>query len=392
MPTQRPLSAPVFGALALAAALSFGSSTSAHAAQPEGRPVAVSPGDATKVALIRDDCPTFSWGEVDGAKSYDLVVYRLGEQNEHEEPVLLRSFPGSVNGWTPALDQCLERGARYAWSVRAVGRKETSEWSAPNLFAVAPGPSEAEFEVALEIVRQYVTEADVEARRGRGASPLGEVQGTGRAFSGPQVSDPLAALAPAAGDSDLMVNGAAVVTTATFAGALCSTFEVRFLDLGDGTVLDCNTGKMWLKDANCLWLWPYEDGANPNIFTKVADLNGGTDFGCTDYTPGTYTDWEVPEMTDLCGLWEDFCGGSACCTASAGIVDTSVGTNPTVGNAAGDGQWAAEDAFVGVVSSFYWSATEWIDNAVWFVDLSSGSASARNKAGFSYVWPVRGGQ
>jgi hypothetical protein len=35
------------------------------------QPVAVSPGDAAKLALIENRCPTFSWGSVAGAKGYE---------------------------------------------------------------------------------------------------------------------------------------------------------------------------------------------------------------------------------------------------------------------------------------------------------------------------------
>lgn len=118
-------------------------------------PVAVSPGSPTG-ARIGDTCPTFSWGEVDGARSYELVVYRLGEESEEAEPVLRQRFSGSVDSWTPALGRCLERGGRYAWSVRAIGKKGSSEWPAPNLFEVAAGPSAAELETALAVVRSYL--------------------------------------------------------------------------------------------------------------------------------------------------------------------------------------------------------------------------------------------
>jgi hypothetical protein len=36
-------------------------------------PVAVSPGDASKLVLIGDTCPTFSWGGIPEAWSYELV-------------------------------------------------------------------------------------------------------------------------------------------------------------------------------------------------------------------------------------------------------------------------------------------------------------------------------
>ncbi len=84
-------------------------------------PVAVSPGDASKLAVVEARCPTFSWGSVERAKSYELVAYRIGEEGEKADVVLRQTFPGSVDSWTPSLDLCLERGGRYAWSVRATG-------------------------------------------------------------------------------------------------------------------------------------------------------------------------------------------------------------------------------------------------------------------------------
>lgn len=119
-------------------------------------PVAVSPGDASGLARIGDRCPTFSWGAAEGAKRYELVVYRLDEESEEARPALRKRFHGSVTSWTPSLDRCLERGGRYAWSVRAMGRKEVSDWSPPSLFQVASGPSEVEFEEALSVVRAYI--------------------------------------------------------------------------------------------------------------------------------------------------------------------------------------------------------------------------------------------
>jgi len=56
--------------------------------------------------------------------------------------------------------------------------------------------------------------------------------------------------------------------------------------------LDCNTEKIWLKDASCIRFGlRWDETGGTSIFTKVADLNGGTEFNCAGYTPGTYTDW-----------------------------------------------------------------------------------------------------
>jgi len=96
-------------------------------------------------------------------------------------------------------------------------------------------------------------------------------------------------------------------------------------------------------------------------------------------------------MTALCGLWNGSCAGTNCCAASQGIVDTGF-ASPTIANAAGDGQWMAEDAFVGVQSSVYWSATELGGNA-WFVFLGDGNVGTDFKGDPDvYVWPVLGGQ
>ncbi len=105
--------------------------------------LAVSPGSPSG-SLIGDTCPTFSWGAFAGAKSYELVVYRLGDQGEEAEPLLTQHIAGSALAWTPSLDRCLERGGRYAWTVRAAGKEETSDWSSPSFFQVASGPSARE--------------------------------------------------------------------------------------------------------------------------------------------------------------------------------------------------------------------------------------------------------
>ena len=122
-------------------------------------PVAVSPGHSTHLVQVEARCPTFNWGSVAGARSYQLVVYRLLDEESEEEakPVVRATVPGSALGWTPALDRCLQRGGRYAWSVRAIGTQRTSAWSSPNLFRVVSVSIEEEFEQALETIRRYLT-------------------------------------------------------------------------------------------------------------------------------------------------------------------------------------------------------------------------------------------
>lgn len=176
-------------------------------------PVAVSPGNGSTVALVESRCPTFGWGEVEGATSYELVVYSLGEEGGEAREVLRQRFPGSVDGWTPAVDQCLQRGTQYAWSVRARGRQGSSSWSVPRLFEVAVGPSEAEIERAIELVRSYLS---LDVQRGDEAhatsdSEGSEDQGEAEPSSGRTSPTTLAAAAP----TQLSVDGNVAATSFT---------------------------------------------------------------------------------------------------------------------------------------------------------------------------------
>jgi hypothetical protein len=121
------------------------------------QPTPVSPGDGQTFAVVQTACPTFSWDPVAKADAHELVIYRVDAAGQAEsEPTVLVRLPGAAGSWTPSLDQCLERDGQYAWSVRAVRRQEAWAWSPPNLFEVAPGPSEAEFQSALAMMRKYL--------------------------------------------------------------------------------------------------------------------------------------------------------------------------------------------------------------------------------------------
>lgn len=353
-------------------------------------PVAVSPGDE-KGALIEGRCPTFSWGEVEGAKSYDLIVYRVGEENEDEKPVLRRSFPGSVDGWTPALDQCLERGGQYAWSVRAVGGKGASEWSAPSLFEVASGPSEEEFEEAVQVVRQYLAE---EPTGSVGALASSGVERTGSSPSAPKVSGvPAPNAASSGGDAALQVNGSPVVTVATFLSAQCAALGgLRYWDRGDGTVVDCNTGLIWLKDASCAELAGTDlegQAVWGSALFAAESLNDG-ECGLTDGS--SQLDWRLPTASEFCSLFQ---GGSlAPCPAGAAsdsLINSSVAGSPKVANEYGDAKWSEGRAFSGVDNSPYWTANQ-TGGGAFMADLFQGNIQFFDISSNFHVWPVRGGQ
>ena len=118
-------------------------------------PRTASPGDLHRVVSIADPCPTFSWGEVEGAHSYELVIYRAENEGHGAEPVLREVLPGSIYSWTPAGERCLEPGVRFAWSIRAFQRGVVDAWSEPRLFAVSERPSIAEVREALAVLERY---------------------------------------------------------------------------------------------------------------------------------------------------------------------------------------------------------------------------------------------
>lgn len=119
-------------------------------------PLAVSPGRGADLTLIEQRCPTFSWSHVPGAKGYELVVYQLSEDAEASAQVLAETVDGLAQSWTPSLDRCLDRGERFAWSVRAKLSGEPQEWSEPKFFKVAAAPSLDELESALRTVTEYL--------------------------------------------------------------------------------------------------------------------------------------------------------------------------------------------------------------------------------------------
>lgn len=117
------------------------------------RPLPVSPGGASDVAVVAGRCPTFHWTAAEGASSVDLAVYRVPEEEADGPPerVLAVTLPGSAHGWTPSLGQCLESGEQYAWAVGTGG-----SWSEPTLFEIAAGPSTLEIRQALELLQAYL--------------------------------------------------------------------------------------------------------------------------------------------------------------------------------------------------------------------------------------------
>ena len=120
----------------------------------------------------------------------------------------------------------------------------------------------------------------------------------------------------------------------------------RFIDQGDGTVLDALTDLIWLKDAGCLLvpdLWV-------NAFDVASAFNAGVVYPCAEYVAGTHNDWRVANIREYQSLVNYQFDGSAVAP-------------PFLSNSAGTGNWSQGDPFYNVFGigtgdeRAYWSST-----------------------------------
>jgi len=160
----------------------------------------------------------------------------------------------------------------------------------------------------------------------------------------------------------------AFIAVALFLPVLISAGEVRFNDLGNGTIHDSTTGLIWLKDANCFGYIVF-DAAN----AAAASLASGQ-CGLTDGS--TAGDWRLPTKEE----WQAF-------------IDTNY-ADPVLSNAAGTNKWSQGDAFDNVQKSkSYWSSTTSVDSTsvAWFMHMGGGYVGKITKPYKLYVWPVHDG-
>ena len=185
----------------------------------------------------------------------------------------------------------------------------------------------------------------------------------------------------------------------------------RYIDCGNGTVTDNDTGLVWLKQANCLATC---SGTGVPC-TVDSDCGGGT---CD---PGT-VDW-FTAMGFVAGL-SDKPAGSAAAADDCGLSDgssagewrlpsveeweamiadavalgcTSDGFGgPSITDDSGTQCWeeGPGNSFTGVASNFYWSPSTVLfePSFAWIVFLSDGNIGFNERTNNNYVWPVRGGQ
>jgi hypothetical protein len=161
------------------------------------------------------------------------------------------------------------------------------------------------------------------------------------------------------------------------------TSEVRYKDNGDGTVTDCKSGLVWLKNANCLETC---GGAKPDSYGRLswkdaAKWLAGLRSGRCGLKDGSKAgDWRLPTKAE----WEAMVADAK----SRGY------DNPPLTNAAGTAQWTKNgDAFDNVSQVLYWTSTSDPDAAdMVAVLVTSGDFTYCDKGGSYNVWPVRRGR
>ena len=155
----------------------------------------------------------------------------------------------------------------------------------------------------------------------------------------------------------------------------------RYVDLGDGTVLDRHTGLVWLRDANCAALSPNDWYA---ATAAVAALESGM-CGLTDEPGSNWTgDWRLPTKTE----W----------MATIAEADALGCANPALTDKAGTGCYATGTQWAINVQSGgcgYWTNTtryEGVAAYVWLDQAGGGFGPAAKDGDCFTVWPVRAGQ
>jgi hypothetical protein len=172
--------------------------------------------------------------------------------------------------------------------------------------------------------------------------------------------------------------------TITFADASAQTTAKtdcmgRYEDNGDGTISDCRTGLIWLKDANCLANTVTTIDKSGGVLTLAdaiawtADLRD-TICGLTDGS--FFGDWRLPTKTEMMAMVSN--------AKKQGF------THPALTNRAGTGIWTAGDPFNNVQSFYYWADSTTSYN--WIVNMHNGYVYDGNRTSLYYVWPVRSGQ
>jgi hypothetical protein len=186
--------------------------------------------------------------------------------------------------------------------------------------------------------------------------------------------------AAAATSSGIFVDGAACWPSAGAANA-----AYRYIDCGNGTILDTVAGLLVLQDANCLEMPPPLPLPGDRSWWDAAAVAAGLqhgDCGLSDHSqPG---DWRLPTLVE----WEVMIARAVAlgCTSSGG------GNPPSLTNDPGTHCLnLGPSSFVDVQVDTYWSVSSRAADPteVWAADLGKGLIVADSQPTLNYVLPVR---
>ena len=171
----------------------------------------------------------------------------------------------------------------------------------------------------------------------------------------------------------------------------------RYVDCGNGTVTDNETGLVWLRDANCI------GSATGGIGNPPGSVVWST---AMDFVAGL-SDWTAHVLSD-CGLEDGSSPGEWRLPSGAewrAVVEYATALDctspPTIPSDSGEFCWSelclavGQCSFSGVVSDVYWTSNTDPANPAEYagaVNLSTGQRFYNAKEVPNYVWPVRAGQ
>jgi hypothetical protein len=147
----------------------------------------------------------------------------------------------------------------------------------------------------------------------------------------------------------------------------------RFVDCGNGTVTDTQTGLIWLKDPGCFAARDYASANN-----DAASLHSGQ---CGLSDGSVVGSWRLPTQEEWAGILKASCYALGNPTLPDSTDSGCFATSPS-------GPWAT-----GVQAQNYWSSTTYwaTAGAAYFASLGGGFIDYIAKTYPYYVWPVRGG-
>jgi hypothetical protein len=151
------------------------------------------------------------------------------------------------------------------------------------------------------------------------------------------------------------------------ANNLCDTVD-RFLDRGDGTVKDCRTDFVWLKNANC---YGRQNWNNARSF--ALELNNG-ECGLTDGSEEG--DWHLATEDELQGIGTD--------PPTTWDINYSQLSWATPGSPFVNVQTQSDG-----IRLYYWSSTNVSTNTARGVSMDDGWTYNASRYALNHVWPVR---